>query len=556
MLIDYEKKSKKFVIDCSPEENNLVMGLPDRSYRKVSRKWGAPALRRNLEYMSKHMGNKDFYTPCAWAVFNDRVEEVHKPLSKSLFPSWYPFILPPRKYQSRGLDKWFGMNEAGIFYEQGMGKTFTSISLATAWRMTDQIDAVLVLCPSSIKLVWADELAKHCPLPYTKHAVEAGKNKQVEKFISEKADFPWLVMGIEGLSQGTSKDMAKLFASTRRVAVILDESSKIKTPGKIRTDEAIKIGELAKKRVILSGTSVTQGLEDLWTQMRFLNPDITGCHSFFTYRARYCQVVPIEVAPDRWVQKIIGYKNEDELMGLIQPYVDRVEKKDVTDLPEKIFTTRLVTMNPAQRKMYKSMFQESFIDYGNDEGYEVATVLERMLRLQQITGGFCPVDDGEKMVPVPIKGKNPKIAELLSILDEIPGKVVIWCVFRSEVALVAESMKKAEIPFVEFHGGCDDLMKQYAVKEFREGESKVFLATRAAAYGLTLVESSNAIYYSQDYSLEIYSQSQDRIHRIGQKDSCNYIHLCAEGTVDLAVIQALASKKNVADLVYSMLKDN
>ncbi len=86
-------------------------------------------------------------------------------------------------------------------------------------------------------------------------------------------------------------------------------------------------------------------------------------------------------------------------------------------------------------------------------------------------------------------------------------------------------------------------------------KTRVFLATRAAAYGLTLVAASTAIYFSQGYSLEEYSQSQDRIHRIGQNDHCNYIHLVCDRTVDTKVIKALGDKKSVADLIYSLVKE-
>ncbi len=70
-----------------------------------------------------------------------------------------------------------------------------------------------------------------------------------------------------------------------------------------------------------------------------------------------------------------------------------------------------------------------------------------------------------------------------------------------------------------------------------------------------MTEASTAIYFSQGYSLEEYSQSQDRIHRIGQNDHCNYIHLVCDKTVDTKIIKALEGKKNVADLIYSLVKE-
>jgi SNF2 family DNA or RNA helicase len=567
--VNYDAKANKFLIKCGPEFNALVMGLPDRRFRKGSRVWAAPALRRNVMYMAKHINNPQMFSQEALAIFNVRRAELQeKPKGENKFPVWYDFKNSPMPHQNDALHKYFPLNEAGIFFEQGLGKTFTSINLAAAWRMTDQIDAVVVICPSSIKLVWQEELDKHCPIDTQRHVLTSGKYKAADKFIGEKTDFQWLMVGIEGLSQGKAYEYVNKFMSGRRVAIILDESSGIKTPGKTRTDRCIAFGKMAVKRVILSGTSITQGIEDLYTQFQFLNPNIIGYESFYSFRAQYCVTMSIEVQEDKWVQKIVGYKNEGELMSLIKPFATRVEKIDVPDLnlPPKTFTNRCIPMNPTQKRLYAEMRDELTITAAGVEGeidldsiepsYEAVSVLEQSLRLQQITGGHYPWNTGEKIVPEPIPGVNPKIKELMSIIEQISGKLIIWCQFRPEIELVANALRGKGVSFVEFHGGCDDTEKKFAVHAIQKDPTvKVFLATRAAAYGLTLTEASTAVYYSQGYSLEQYAQSQDRIHRIGQDDHCNYIHLVCDKTIDIKIIRALADKKSVADLIYSLVKE-
>jgi SNF2 family DNA or RNA helicase len=411
--------------------------------------------------------------------------------------------------------------------------------------MMGYVDAVLVLCPSSIKMVWGNELDKHCPLAPERHVIRSGKYKQVEEFTTDRGHFfPWLIAGIEGLSQGKAYEYVMQFARMRRVAVILDESSKIKTHNATRTKRAIKIARECNRRVILSGTAITQGLEDLYSQFQFLNPDILGHTSYYSYRNTYCITQSIEVAHDKWVQKIVGYQNQGQLTKLIKPYTMRVDKKDALDLPEKVMQYRQVPMNPAQAKLYKQM-KEEFIAYLNGSEYEATTVLEQMLRLQQITGGHYPGEEGETS---PIPGVNPKLKELQEL--ELRGKVVIWCQFRDHVADVVSVLPDC----VEFHGGCSDDEKEEAVEKFQNGDAKYFVATRAAAYGLTLTSASTAVYYSQGYSLEDYSQSQDRIHRIGQEETCVYIHLVGEGTIDVDIIKALEKKQSLADMVYGMVK--
>lgn len=552
MLIDFEPKSNKFIIDCKPSENSVVMGLPDRTFRKVSRKWAAPALKRNIRYMREHMNNTSMYTPIALEVYNRPIDDGKKTISK--IPHWFKFKNPPMSHQGYGIEKALDKDSFAFLFEQGLGKTYTSINLAALWRMKNEIDSVVVICPSSIKLVWEHELKEHCPVDYQTHVLMAGKYKKADRFIDSPTDFQWFIMGIESLSQGAAHEYFKKFLLSRRSLVIIDESSRIKNPGKKRTERCIKYGELAKKRVILSGTSITQGLEDLFAQYKFLDKNIIGFNSYTTFKANYCVSIPMEVARNKFVQKIVGYKNENDLLRDIMPYTLRVEKKDALDLPNKIFQNRYVEMSKQQRKLYEEMKHEMMVELNNIE-YETQSVLEQTLRLMQITGGFYPHDDGFKIQPKPIPGKNPKIEELKELMDEIPGKAVIWCQFKSEIEAVADMLRSKGIKFVEFHGGKDDIEKKFAVESFRsDPEIKVFLATRAAAYGLTLVEASYSIYYSTGYSLEDYDQSQDRIHRIGQKDQCTYIHLVCPHTIDIKVLSALRNKKSVAELIYDSMK--
>ena len=184
MIINYEARTNKFLIKCNYDENNIVVGLPDRRFRKGSMVWAAPALKRNIQYMDSHMNNPQMYSKEALKVFNEkRVEFKKKPQGENKFPAWFDFKNVPMAHQLKALRKFFPLNEAGVLFEQGLGKTYTSINLTTAWRITDKIDSVIVICPSSIKLVWQEELDAHCPIPTQRHTLVAGKYKKADKFM-------------------------------------------------------------------------------------------------------------------------------------------------------------------------------------------------------------------------------------------------------------------------------------------------------------------------------------------------------------------------------------
>ena len=312
---------------------------------------------------------------------------------------------------------------------------------------------------------------------------------------------------------------------------------------------------MAKKRIILSGTSITEGIENWYAQFKFLDPNILGYNSFYPFRDHFCITMSMEVAHNRFQTKIIGYKNQEELLGLVAPVAMRVEKKDALDLPEKVFMNRYVTMSKEQARAYK-MMKEEFVSMARGSEYEVTTVLEQMMRLQQITGGFHPYDDSKAVSVEPIGKKNPKIEETLELLSEIDGKVIIWCQFKPEIDAVRRALDDAGISNVEFSGSCEDIEKEFAVDRFQNHDDvRVMVASRAAAYGLTLTSASYAIYFSQGYSYEQYAQSQDRIHRIGQTNHCTYIHLLCQGTVDEKVMDALALKQTTAEGIYTGLKE-
>ena len=91
--------------------------------------------------------------------------------------------------------------------------------------------------------------------------------------------------------------------------------------------------------------------------------------------------------------------------------------------------------------------------------------------------------------------------------------------------------------------------------KFKAGETQyMFASVSAAKYGLTFTNCSNVIYYSLNYSLDDFAQSQDRIHRIGQSKTCNYIYLLNKGTVDVQIYRALMKKKKLNELIIDLIE--
>ena len=182
------------------------------------------------------------------------------------------------------------------------------------------------------------------------------------------------------------------------------------------------------------------------------------------------------------------------------------------------------------------------------EGGELVTapqVITQMLRLQQVLSGHLKTDDGN-MVEVP----NQRLDALLDCIEEASGKILIWSRFRYDIIKITNALNQTygEGSAAAYFGDTSDDDRQRIVKQFQEPDStlRFFIGNPSTAgYGLTLTEATTVIYYANDFNLETRIQSEDRCHRIGQKNPVTYIDLIAEETIDGKIVSALRDKIDI-----------
>ena len=428
--------------------------------------------------------------------------------------------------------------------EQGTGKSKLAIDVAAHLFIHGDIDCVVVVAPNNVHANWIrNEFPAHCPCRWTGSTYYAGDGLVAAE---DKQTGGLLVyaFNVEGFVSKLARELITKILRSHRCLLIVDESSRIKNFKALRTKFVLGLRDLAAYRRILSGTPITQGAEDLWSQFEFLSPSILRCRTYYAFRARYCRMGGFKN------KKIVGYYNMDELQDRIGKHSTRVLKSECLDLPAKVYQTLPFRLSPATQKLYTAVRKEALADLMQMLGGEKAMnniaemAMVRILRLQQITSGLSPDSD---MHPLP--GDNSRLDALEGILEDLPGKAIIFARFKSDVENVCNVLPKGS--FVTLTGATKTQDRIEAVRLFQEDPAiKYFVGNPAAAgIGITLTAAETVIYYSQDTNLEYRLQSEDRAHRIGQTKTVTYIDIVAEGTVDEKNLKALRAKKTLAQMI-------
>ena len=296
----------------------------------------------------------------------------------------------------------------------------------------------------------------------------------------------------------------------------------------------------------MTGSPVTRTPLDLYTQCEFLDPTHLQFTSYYAFRNRYAEMKTINIA-GRSINVVKQFINLKELSENLKPFSYRVLKQDCLDLPDKVYTKREIQLTPEQKKLYEQMRKEALATL-NGKTVTTMTALTQLMRLHQITCGHFAADDGSIQ-----EIKNNRLSELLDVLEEVEGKVIIWAHYQHDVMNIYKLLEDKYGPgsVVHYYGKTLPEQRDYAIKNFKENDKvRFFVGTpQTGGYGITLVQANTVIYYSNGYDLEKRMQSEDRAHRIGQKKKVTYVDLIAEDTVDTKIVKSLRKKINIASEV-------
>ena len=469
----------------------------------------------------------------------------------------YKFKTKPFKHQSKALNESWSAKYYALFMEMGTGKSKVAIDTMGALFTEGEIDAALIISPKGVYDNWVQgEIPTHLSDNITTNIVRWQPSsaqwfqKQMKTLVYEKFDgLKIFVMNTEALSTPRGANASQTFLEHNpKNIVIVDESTSIKNRSANRTKNILELKGLSKYRRILTGSPVTRSPMDLFSQCMFLSVSALNFKSFFAFQNRYA-VVQKRVMGPRSFNEVVGYRRLDELNGKLDDFSNRVLKQDCLDLPDKMYTRRLVPLSEEQKKSYTQMKRLALTKLDNGELATTQSVLTQIMRLQQICCGHIQDDEGN-LVTFP----NGRQKELLDICEEVQGKAIIWATYTYDIQQIAQSLRDRFGPdaVATYYGATPQEERQELVQRFQDKESSLrfFVGQpRTGGYGITLTAATTVIYYSNSYDLEIRLQSEDRAHRIGQTNKVTYVDLVSPETIDEKILQALQEKINLAQTV-------
>jgi SNF2 family DNA or RNA helicase len=460
----------------------------------------------------------------------------------------FTFVTEPWPHQRAAVAIAAKVPGYGLWWEMGTGKTKGAIDIAR------YIEAkrVLVICPNEITYNWRREIRQHAgeeafilegPLSERRaHLVRAR-----ERPISGGRTFS--ILNVEAVHP-----LLADLAGIEWDLVIVDEATRFKNPKAKRTIALRSLAPHAKHRLILTGTPVTHSLLDLYAPIDFVYPGIFGRFQHFKFR--YFDTM--WVREHRRFELVPRADTIDELLEILDKVTYRVTKKEVLpDLPEKLPPQYMeVELEHEQRLAYERMDHifRAWVKTLKDEELiaEAKIVLTKMMRLSEITSGFLRNEAGE-VHWFPNHVKAQVVDDLIA--DLAPGKVVIFCQWRPECEFYAARYESEGSALI--YGDMQPRDRDAIVNAFQTEASPRILVCQegSGGIGINLTAAATAIYTSRSYSLEQYLQSQDRLHRAGQKQEVNLIIVQARDTIDEDIDAVLSGKKSIADLVTKVREE-
>jgi SNF2 family DNA or RNA helicase len=500
-----------------------------------------------------------------------------QPLKLKSLPEEFKFITTPKDFQEIALRFLYTLGSAGILLDPGMGKTKVILDYIVLMKFK----LSFVVCPAALLFVWEDEIRIH----------RSDLKCYVIRSTDWEAELPEILAADVVIVNYSKTVILKHRIKELNIDFIHLDEFLIKDNSTSRTKSILEISKSIPFRAGGSGTLINNTPLDAFSPIRYLQPSLVGWN-YSNFMERYCVMKDFEASPGQAKsRRPVAFKNQVEIKSILESCCIVMTKDQWLKLPEKRFHDIYVQMAPDQKDAYYSLMKNYFVNIqGRD--IEVDNPLVMLAKLYQISQGFVyysePVEghpspsseEIDELLALEIKSKTkknkretlyfsetPKVVALEKLLTEtlVGKKAIIWYNLSGEYKLIKDLLDKLGHRYLSIQGGDKKIGDK--VRQFNKTPEISWLVCQAKSvnYGITVMGSKvedlekegvevlptldpsvhTEIFFSLNFSLEIYSQQQDRIHRLGQDKVCDYYRIFSNNPVESKIRQALADKMSI-----------
>ena len=475
------------------------------------------------------------------------------------------------KHQEQILKMGKTRNSLGLWWEMGTGKTLATIELAVGYKGN-----CCVVCPKIVIDTWAKEIQERNMRGYFKngksidpiwYVADTSQKKRMEFFKHTKLSphLSWdthafLIINYEALRNKELFDaLFKAFKIGQLTTLVADESHRIKNIKSKQSKAMIELSSLAKHKLALTGTPLTNSATDIFAQAKFLDGGKTFGESEYAFKQKYC--IPTYYIKNRPVAWSTNPKRLGELNKKFNSLGLRVKKEDVLDLPNRTVKDIYVDLSLEQKKAYMELKNSAMTVFSENEFCACPNVLTELIRLQQCVSGHLPRQTfmQGQTVNTFVFEKTPRMTALIELLNDLQGhKTIVWTSFKEDIKQIGNALLVADISFTSADGSLSQAERGNNIDKFKQDkEVAVLIANRqACSEGINLAEASYSITYSRGFSFSQEKQAEARNYRSGseQHKKITHFNLIAKGTIDEKIIKALKNKQNIAQAVVEDFK--
>lgn len=479
-------------------------------------------------------------------ALSKRLLELQKGEGKPVvFPEDFQFhVYNPLAYQAQGIAFCMNIPKSCLWMDLGMGKTFTSISVARFRHQYEGLNKFLVICPRSIMRQWEDSVTSFTNNEATVCILEdtPAKKKNLLTAIQSSKKYLFAIITYESV-YGVLQDLIDADFDM----FILDESTRIKNPKARRTKAVTTLTKTIPYGIEMTGLAYLNNPVDLFSQFNALDSTVFG-HNEYSFCDRYIDYISVPFGPGKIPR---GIKREKELKDRCYFVAFSRDKDTCLGLPEKMYIQRRLPMYDTQKVWYDKVRSEIKSEVAaavehNNERVMINGVLAKMEKLQQITSGFIIDEQGRT-----IWFDSPKYDEVCDIILDSKDKFIVWVRHKETLDRILEKLRNKSIFAEGINNKVQGEQRKHIINEFRNGTTLRVLVCQiqSESQGNDFTSSNSqisAIYLENSFSLDQRHQSEGRQHRLGMTGTATYVDMILEDTVDEDIMDSIKNKLDVA----------